>query len=119
MEMKNCLSYSTISLSSLSSLCNTSHITGITPLELRFAHNPRACYGFVGACLYSNVFRFYKKHPDDDKMTCEKVIDVPSKQLDDGRLIHGMMSDILLSLDDRFLYFRYVSDNFIKANIKY
>lgn len=38
-------------------------------------------------------------------MTCEKVIDVPSKRLEDGTLVHGMMSDILLSLDDRFLYF--------------
>lgn len=74
-------------------------------METRFAHNPKACYGFVGACLYSNVFRFYKKQPSDDKMTCEKIIDVPSKKLEDGSEIHGMMSDILLSLDDRFLYF--------------
>jgi methanethiol oxidase len=86
----------------------TASTLGITPLEIRFAHNPIRCDGFVGACLYSNVFRFYKKNSSDVKMTCEKVIDVPSKKVEKGgvvSMVHGMMSDILLSLDDRFLYF--------------
>lgn len=41
-------------------------------------------------------------------MTCVKVIDVPSKKIEKNGVtseVHGMMSDILMSLDDRFLYF--------------
>lgn len=56
-------------------------LKGITPLEIRFTHNPKRCEGFVGACLYSNVFRFYKKNPEDEKFTCEKIIDIPSKKV--------------------------------------
>lgn len=65
------------------------------------------CEGFVGCCLYANVFRFYKKNSSDEKLTCEKIIDVPSKKVENwiGPEVHGMMTDILLSLDDRFLYF--------------
>lgn len=81
--------------------------SGITPLETRFTHNPRRCEGFVGACLYANVFRFYKKDPLDEKFTVEKIIDVPAKKVEGwmGPEVNGMMTDILLSLDDRFLYF--------------
>ncbi|CRK94772.1 CLUMA_CG008266, isoform A [Clunio marinus] len=87
-------------------LIDTIHLgdEGITPLEIRFTHNPKRCEGFVGACLYSNVFRFYKKNPTDEKFTCEKIIDVPAKKIE-GSDVNGMMTDILLSLDDRFLYF--------------
>lgn len=82
-------------------------IIGITPLEIRFKHNPREEEGFVGCCLYSNVFRFYKKNPSDKKFTCEKIIDVPSKKVEGWAMpeINGMMTDILLSLDDKYLYF--------------
>jgi len=80
---------------------------GIAPLETRFMHDPKRCEGFVGCCLNANVFRFYKKQPSDEKFTCEKVIDVPAKQVSGWMLpeVNGMITDILLSLDDRFLYF--------------
>lgn len=76
-------------------------------MEVRFTHDPLRCEGFVGACLYANVFRFFKKNPSDEKLTCEKIIDVPSKKVEGwvAPEVHGMMTDILLSLDDRFLYF--------------
>lgn len=51
------------------------------------------------------MFRFYKDSEDDEKFKCEKIIDVPAKKLADGSSVNGMMSDILLSLDDRFLFF--------------
>lgn len=54
------------------------------------------------------MFRFYKKNPTDEKFTVEKVIDVPAKKVEKDGIsseLNGMMTDILLSLDDRFLYF--------------
>lgn len=70
-------------------------------------HDPKRCEGFVGATLFANVFRFYKKNPSDEKFTVEKVIDVPSKKVEGwvAPEINGAMTDILLSLDDKFLYF--------------
>lgn len=83
------------------------YVTGITPLEIRFTHNPKRCEGFVGACLYANVFRFYKDNPSDEKFKCDKIIDIPAKKVEGwiAPEVNGMMTDILLSLDDRFLYF--------------
>lgn len=70
-------------------------------------HNPKRCEGFVGCSLFSNVFRFYKKNPSDEKFTVEKVIDVPAKKVEGWIMdeMNGLMTDILLSLDDKFLYF--------------
>jgi selenium-binding protein 1 len=68
-------------------------------------HDPKRCEGFVGASLCSKVFRFYKKSPMDEKFTVEKVIDVPAKQIEGRPEMNGLMTDILLSLDDRFIYF--------------
>lgn len=75
---------------------------GITPLEIRFMHNPKRCEGFVGACLNANIFRFYKKNPCDEKFTVEKVIDVPAKKIEGWAFpeVNGAISDILLSLDE-------------------
>lgn len=80
---------------------------GVAPLEVRFMHDPKRNEGFVGCCLYAKVFRFYKKKESDEKYTVEKVIDVPSKKVEGWVLpeMNGMMSDILLSLDDKYLYF--------------
>lgn len=57
--------------------------------------------------MYANVFRFYKEKPSDEKFKVEKVIDVPAKKVEGwiAPEVNGMMTDILLSLDDRFLYF--------------
>lgn len=78
---------------------------GIAPLEIRFLHNPKENQGYVGCCLPSNVFRFFK--PDgSDEYQVEKVIDIPNKKAVGFEVeeINGMISDILISLDDRFLY---------------
>lgn len=76
-------------------------------MEIRFVHNPKRCEGFVGCSLFANVFRFYKKSPSDEKFTVEKVIDVPAKKVEGWILdeMNGLMTDILLSLDDKYLYF--------------
>lgn len=78
---------------------------GMVPLEIRFLHDPHATEGFVGCALGSTVFRFFKK-PDGD-WEAEKVITVPPKTVEGWMLpeMPGLITDLLLSLDDRFLYF--------------
>lgn len=80
---------------------------GITPLEIRFLHNPLKSIGFVGCALYSNLYCFYRPNENEEKFVCEKVVDIPNKTLSvDGveSELGGMMADILLSLDDKWLY---------------
>jgi selenium-binding protein 1 len=75
---------------------------GMVPLEVRFHHNPDSDHGFVGAALSSSVWHFYKK---GGQWTAEKVIQVePVKVPGQADPIPGLVTDILLSLDDRFLY---------------
>ncbi|XP_039284376.1 methanethiol oxidase isoform X2 [Nilaparvata lugens] len=80
-------------------------LDGVAPLEIRFLHDPKASEGFVGCALNANIFRFYRK--SDGAWSADKVIDIPAKKLDgeNNPEIQGMISDILISLDDRFLYF--------------
>lgn len=80
---------------------------GITPLEVRFLHDPLKPIGFVGCALNSNLYCFYRPNENDEKFVCEKVVDIPNKKLSvDGveKEIGGMMADILISLDDKWLY---------------
>ncbi|KAM7382772.1 hypothetical protein PAMP_002488 [Pampus punctatissimus] len=78
---------------------------GAIPLEIRFLHDPDATEGYVGCALRGTVFRFYKTPRGD--WAAEKVISVPSKKVEGWILpeIPGLITDILISLDDRFLYF--------------
>ncbi|XP_077384359.1 methanethiol oxidase [Festucalex cinctus] len=78
---------------------------GAIPLEVRFLHDPKASEGFVGCALKGSVFRFYKA--PTGKWAAEKVIAVPSKKVEGWMLpdMPGLITDILISLDDRFLYF--------------
>lgn len=77
-------------------------LSGVTPLETRFMHDPKRCEGFVGACLFANIFRFFKKNPTDEKFTVQKIIDVPAKKVEGWVLpeVNGAVTDILLSLDE-------------------
>ncbi|PVD19079.1 hypothetical protein C0Q70_21638 [Pomacea canaliculata] len=76
---------------------------GLIPLEIRFLHNPAAAEGFVGAALGSCVFRFFKK---SGEWAAEKVIDIPAKKVEGWTQAEmpSLVTFILLSLDDRFLY---------------
>ncbi|CAK8672548.1 unnamed protein product [Clavelina lepadiformis] len=78
---------------------------GMIPLEIRFLHDPSATEGFVGCALSSTVFRFYKTQRGD--WAADKVISIPSKKVEGWALpqMPGLITDILLSMDDRFLYF--------------
>merc|ERR1711997_1243612 len=78
---------------------------GVMPLEIRFLHDPKATEGFVGSALFAKMYRFFKTDAGD--WAAEKVIDIPNKEVDGWILpeMPGVMTDILISMDDKYLYF--------------
>jgi methanethiol oxidase len=84
-------------------------------LELRPAHDPHESYGFVGvvtslADLSSSVWAWYR---EGETWKVRKVVTIPAEPADPDRLppllksfgaVPPLVTDINLSLDDRFLY---------------
>ncbi|SDJ93915.1 selenium-binding family protein [Microbulbifer yueqingensis] len=84
-------------------------------LELRPAHDPRKTYGFAGVVistedLSASIWLWHRK---DGEWRMEKVITIPAEPADpddlppalkDFSAVPPLVSDIDLSLDDRFLY---------------
>merc|ERR1711971_1312828 len=89
-------------------------LEGGMPLEIRFLHNPKATEGFVGSALFANMFRYYKTDKGD--WAAEKVIDIPNKKVEGWILpeMPGVMTDILISMDDKYLYF----SNWVHGDIR-
>ncbi len=76
---------------------------GLVPLEVRFLHDPASSHGFVGAALSSNIIHWYRK---GDDWLVEKIIDVANQRHPEWPIpLPGMITVILVSMDDRFLYF--------------
>ena len=76
---------------------------GLIPLEVRFHHDPDSTHGFVGAALSSNLIHWEK---ENGGWKIEKVVDVPGEEAEGWPMpLPGLITDLLLSLDDRFLYF--------------
>ena len=76
---------------------------GLIPLEVRFHHDPDSTHGFVGAALSSNMFHWHKSN---GHWQVDKVIDVPSIEVEGWPFpVPGLITDLVLSMDDRFLYF--------------
>lgn len=76
---------------------------GLIPLEVRFHHNPDSTHGYVGAALSSNIWHW---HQSNGSWQVNKVIDVPAVELEGWAFpVPSLITDILLSLDDRYLYF--------------
>ena len=90
-------------------------------LELRPAHNPRKAYGFVGVVLSledlsSSIWLWYRDASApgrEPEWKAKKVITIPAEPADPADLppllqgfkaVPPLVSDINLSLDDRFLY---------------
>ncbi|MCC6945863.1 MAG: selenium-binding family protein [Thermomicrobiales bacterium] len=87
-------------------------------LELRPAHDPTKAYGFVNTVvsltdLSSNIFLWYRKEGTDDAWAAEKVITIPAEPASEDELppalkpfkaVPPLVTDIELSVDDRFLY---------------
>lgn len=77
--------------------------TGRIPLEVRFHHNPDSVHGFVGAALSSTMWHWEKK---GDQWVADKVIGVEPIEVDGWPFpVPGLITDLVLSMDDRFLYF--------------
>ena len=84
-------------------------------LELRPAHDPTKAYGFMGCVvsvkdLSGSIWLWYR---DGDKWAIRKVIEIPAEPADPSLLppllagfgaVPPLITDINLSLDDRFLY---------------
>ena len=94
---------------------------GAIPLETRFLHNPTSVEGFVGAALASNVLRFHKVSGGDDvkadvgKWAADVVIRQPWTPVEGWALpeMPPLITDILISLDDKFVYF----SNWLRGDI--
>ena len=84
-------------------------------LEMRPAHDPRKAYGFVGVVvslkdLSASVWLW---HQDNGAWDVKKVIEIPAEPADpeklpamlkDFKAVPPLVTDINLSLDDKFLY---------------
>ncbi|XP_078447288.1 selenium-binding protein 2-like [Wolffia australiana] len=79
--------------------------SGLLPLETRFLHDPDKDIGYVGTALSSNMIRFFKTL--DGTWSHEVVISVKPLKVKNWILpeMPGLITDFLISLDDRFLYF--------------
>lgn len=84
-------------------------------LELRPAHDPTKAYGFVGVVvslkdLSSSIWVWFQ---ENEKWQIRKVIEIPAEPADPANLppllqafkaVPPLLTDINLSLDDRYLY---------------
>jgi selenium-binding protein 1 len=88
-------------------------------LELRPAHDPRETYGFAGVVtsikdLSASVWAWYREGGNGNgSWKTKKVIEIPAEQADPEKLppllkgfgaVPPFVTDLALSLDDRFLY---------------
>jgi methanethiol oxidase len=75
---------------------------GLVPLEVRWLHDPEAEEGYVGAALSSVMWHFDK----NGSWAARPVIEVDSVPLEGWPFpVPGLITDLVLSMDDRFLYF--------------
>jgi selenium-binding protein 1 len=87
---------------------------GLIPLEIRFLHEPSQPQGFLGAALSSNVHRIHKA-ADGKGWTTTVGIRQPWTKVSGWALPEQppLITDILVSLDDKYLYF----SNWIRGDI--
>ncbi|MHC4176767.1 MAG: selenium-binding protein SBP56-related protein, partial [Planctomycetota bacterium] len=76
---------------------------GLIPLEVRFHHNPDSPHGFAGAALSSAIWHW---HGSGGQWKAQKVVQVEPVEREGWPFpVPGLITDVLLSLDDRWLYF--------------
>ena len=77
--------------------------TGLVPLEVRWLHDPDADEGYVGAALSSTMWHF---HRANGSYSADQVIAVDGVEQDGWPFpVPSVISDLVVSMDDRFLYF--------------
>jgi selenium-binding protein 1 len=75
---------------------------GLVPLEIRWLHDPDAEQGFVGAALSSVIWRFHR----NGSWQAAPLIATEAVELEGWPFpVPSLITDLLLSMDDRFLYF--------------
>ncbi|GAX80193.1 hypothetical protein CEUSTIGMA_g7631.t1 [Chlamydomonas eustigma] len=88
--------------------------TGLIPLEVRFLHDPAQPHGYVGAALSSNVIHFSK---DEATGLWQTQVAIPQSwvKVEGWALpeLPPLITDILISLDDKYLYF----SNWLRGDI--
>ncbi|KAL6740423.1 hypothetical protein Aduo_013778 [Ancylostoma duodenale] len=79
---------------------------GAVPLEVRFKHDPASPYAFVGTALGSSVFLLKPENENSHSYVAKRVVRIPPKQVEGWLLpeMPSLITDILISMDDRFLY---------------
>jgi selenium-binding protein 1 len=76
---------------------------GLIPLEVRWLHDPDADEGFVGATLSSTMWHF---HRANGTYSADQVIAVDAVEQEGWPFpVPGLITDLVVSMDDRFLYF--------------
>jgi selenium-binding protein 1 len=76
---------------------------GLLPFEVRWLHDPDSEEGFVGAALSSVLWHF---HRGNGGWSADPVNAVESVPLEGWPFpVPGVISDLVLSMDDRYLYF--------------
>jgi selenium-binding protein 1 len=93
---------------------------GQIPLEVRFLHSPESTHAYVGAALSSNVFHVHRetrsasdgasgdepRAEDGGEWAADPVIDVEPREHEDWEMpVPGLVTDLLVSMDDRYLFF--------------
>ena len=79
--------------------------SGLIPLEVRWLHDPEAENGFVGAALSSTIWHWHRENGGwgADQVVAVENVDLEGWPLPGG--VPGLITDLVLSMDDRFLYF--------------
>jgi len=79
----------------------------VMPLEIRFLHDPRSVHAVCGAALTSNVIHIWKDSQGGDWRTDTEWIRVDPIRMSKWKLpaMPGLVTDVLISMDDKFLYF--------------
>ncbi|GIW90267.1 MAG: selenium-binding protein [Pirellulaceae bacterium] len=77
---------------------------GAIPLEVRFAHDPQRSYGYVGAALSSALWYFGTDA--QGQWQARKVVQLAARADErfPGKSVPALISDFVISMDDRFLY---------------
>jgi selenium-binding protein 1 len=77
---------------------------GMIPLEIRWLHDPDADQGFVGAALSSTMWRVHRNGAGG--FAADKVVQVEPRDLEGFPVpVPGLITDLVVSMDDRYLYF--------------
>lgn len=77
---------------------------GLIPLEVRFHHDPNSVHGFVGAALSSTIWHWWQDGSQWQAKPVVAVEPVDFKGFPNDKM-PGLITDLVLSMDDRFLYF--------------